>query len=682
MNGSANKTTSISALSTGGAGYNYEAKVQAIYLLQLITGAQTKHGCLTMMQFQTASLGIKTDDFMCVYSNHGRTHRVFTECKRNVSATAGDKEFASAISNAWTDYGASLPYTASAFDPNSDHLALIYDGGASRSNMTAFRGLLNLARDTNAADNFARKCSAGKYRTVLSAIAEIVSKAGGYNLTDEQLWKFLRVLRCSSRQFDDDLSLDHDEALASLVRHGADGDSANVVWRALVQQAHDLNERGATVDQTNLHSVIDLSLLHTFGRGVPATAVPRVPSFPWGAELWAVLELRSHHAQAENTAQDDAETILRHLRAARIASRLAPEHVGQNFDTLATTIAYQFDAVRGGFDDKATLALFVMLNVPDKAVQCKLADWASRVASERPDTRYQDVKQALNGIYAHYHGTSVVPAPQQLEQRQQYEQVEQRYYRGLRRSCMRLFMSHMAKVAWTGIEEESSLLNERFNEMRLAIGDNYPSYRHPTRDTAAWPCTNGVATFEVLIRAVRCGCVGELLEKYSICTSEPSFERLLNVHAELSAHVALKIRCISDDDVYILHELEQLIDNAVAGRATNLVKGQLVVLPVQRNIPLNGDDLINLPFSNISLASECESQVRSEHEDLYDSDPKQPYCTHSASVLTERTIYADTILAMTLRTILFANSAREAKIANQHGIGVSQVALTPRLYEP
>lgn len=261
-------------------------------------------------------------------------------------------------------------------------------------------------------------------------------------------------------------------------------------------------------------------------------------------------------------------------------------------------------------------------------------------------------------------------------------QVKQRHYRGLRHSCIRLFMSHMAKVAWSGIEEESSLLNERFNEMRSAIGDNYPSYRHPTHDTAAWPWTSGVATFEVLIRAVRCGCVGELLAKYSICTSEPSFERLLNAHAELSAHVALKIRCISDDDVYILHELEQLIGNAVAGRATGLVKGQLVVLPVQRNIPLNGEDLINLPFANISLAPEREAQARSEHEELYDSDPKQQYCVPSASLWTEHTIYADIMLAMTLRTKLFANSAREAEIANQHGIGVSQVALTPRFYEP
>lgn len=78
----------------------------------------------------------------------------------------------------------------------------------------------------------------------------------------------------------------------------------------------------------------------------------------------------------------------------------------------------------------------------------------------------------------------------------------------------------------------------------LTQPQDHPSYRHPTRDTAAWPWTNGVTTFEVLIRTVRCGCVGELLAKYSICASEPSFERLLNAHAELSAHVALKIlRC-------------------------------------------------------------------------------------------------------------------------------------------
>lgn len=217
--------------------------------------------------------------------------------------------------------------------------------------------------------------------------------------------------------------------------------------------------------------------------------------------------------------------------------------------------------------------------------------------------------------------------------------------------------------------------------MTMAIDDAYPDYRHPALDSSAWTGTMGVVSFEALMKAVRSGCVAKVLSNYQLCTSEPTFERLLNAFAELSSHVHNRVTNISANDAYILEEMKKLLSSSVAGKARSYATNMLIVLPIQGHFPLCNCEVINLPFKNISLAPAFVDTARQEHIALADAYAGCKKYTDLQSLWGFETIYADVMLAMTLRTKMFANSETEAKVANMHGIGVSQLNMQPIFHE-
>lgn len=154
--------------------------------------------------------------------------------------------------------------------------------------------------------------------------------------------------------------------------------------------------------------------------------------------------------------------------------------------------------------------------------------------------------------------------------------------------------------------------------MTMAIDDAYPDYRHPALDSSAWTGTMGVVSFEALMKAVRSGCVAKVLSNYQLCTSEPTFERLLNAFAELSSHVHNRVTNISANDAYILEEMKKLLSSSVAGKARSYATNMLIVLPIQGHFPLCNCEVINLPFKNISLAPAFVDTARQEHIALAD----------------------------------------------------------------
>lgn len=669
-------------MSTAGVGYGFEHKVQAYYLLKLIVGVPIsgRLGPVVRLQFQGAYEGISTDDLIRTHINGDRTARVFMQCKMTVHARESDPGFSSALRAAWSDFSAALAYPDHPFQVGTDHFELAYDAGCASDRLSTVKRLIQLAKNSNNASDFSRKCHSDKHREMLKTIHTIVSPGDNVDDPAQALWTFLKSLAVSPLGFDEDRSVDLDTVFDLIATRTGDSLSASQIWKSLVATAADLNGRNATVDASNLEDLVDRSVLEPLKYGVRQIDItPPLPTFPWGAPLWAVQAIKGYVARGNCWKSIPADELLLYLRSLRTSKWLCCElAISSNFDVIIREIAYNLDALYGSYDDKAALATFVMLNLTDAQAQCELVQWAARHTALLYCLSTSEVELTLRKLYVHYHGDDASGSEwmADMARKQRGRSICEAKY-----TFRELFPILFAGMFDSNAPEHPNPPIDKFNRMTWAIGDTYPDYRHPTRDSSAWPGMEGVVSFEVLMKAVRSGCVSEVLSNYRLCTSEPTFERLLNAFAELSAHVRNCVTCISANDAYILGEMDKLLSNSVAGGARSYAKNKLTVLPIQANFPLCGCEVIKLPFTNISLDTEFEDTARQEHMALTNYYANDKEYTDSRSLWSMETIYADVILAMTLRTKIFANSKAEAEVANMHGIGVSELKMQAIFHE-
>nr|WP_175799907.1 hypothetical protein [Burkholderia anthina] len=669
-----------STVSTAGVGYTFEHKVQAYYLLMLILRFPIgRLGPVVRLQFQGRHEGVDTDDLICTHMVAGHQTRVFMQCKLTISFTESDPAFSGTLRKAWSDFSTALTNPEHPFRAETDRLALVYDADCMSSKLRAMRRLLQFARNSNSASDFSQKCRSNADLRILDTIRKIVQPKTDTDDSAELLWAFFTSLALNPSGLHAEQSDELNRVLGMIAERTGDFSSPYIIWSALIANAASLNGDGATVDTGNIERLVDpklLQLLKYHTRQInPAVGLP---NFPWGAALWAAQVIKEH-ASPRGGQTLSARELLIYLRALRTGRWLAQGMVLPSLELIAYDVAYRLDALQGEYDDKAALGMFLMLNVEDAQIQSQLIIWSARWTASQDCLNTNIVELTLRRIYFHYHRRDF-PGSSWLA-----NMVEDRGGRGIS-DANRAFIDLWIKWRFRhAIDENATHLAEpsivQFDEVKWAIDDGYPDYRHPPCDTSTTPEPEGVVTFQALIKAVRSGCVGEVLSKYSLCTSEQTFERLLNVFAEMSAHVRHRITYISPNDAYILRELEKLLANSVAGEAKSYAANKLIVLPIQSNIPLCNSEFINLPFENISLAPQFEDAARREHAELSDYYEGSTETTDSRMLSRSNTIFADVMLAIMLRTKMFANSRNEAEEANKCGIGVSQLMMRPVFHE-
>jgi hypothetical protein len=682
MNESPNSQFIPSSVSTSGAGYDFQHKVQAYYLLKLIDGKPTSAGRVIKIQFQARYEGIKTDDLVCTFEKGSKTVRVFMQCKSSIKARQSDPEFSSAILDAWSDFSAACIDPYHIFDVKHDQLALVYNADCASESMRTVRRVIQLAKNSTDPSDFLKKCHSKQHQEILGIIYKIVQPTGE-EVPAKALWKFLCVLNWTSYQFEGNVSIHHDEVLSMIAGCTDDPESANLIWMGLIQSATVLDSFGATVDVDNVWDRVDSAILRSLTKCVRQINVEqKLYAFPWGAELWAVQALNNYRKYGNKLIFLPADDLLLCLRALRITSWLSNQSESSEiFSALSIEIVSNFDALSGTFDEKAALALFLMLNLPQPQIQRDLVNWAVRCASGPFRLNTSDVELTFRALYLYYYNEDVAGA-ERLEKYLDHNRNRKFGISGLRFKSTSLFISHWAYRYFDDSDADSSEpFSTKFEEMRYAIGDTYPDYRHPEYDTSALPGNVGVISFQALMKMARGGSVGEVLSKYRLCTSEQTFERLLNAYAEISAHLKNNITYISANDAYICRELEKLLSNSVADAARNLVDNKLTVLPIQSHFPISFNEVINVPFENISLATEFEQAAREEHDDLMDDVVLEENYARANRLWSSDTIFADVLLAMTLRMKLFGNSRSEAEVANLNGIGVSQINIKPIFHD-
>ncbi|MGB3262309.1 hypothetical protein [Paenisporosarcina sp.] len=183
--------------STGGGGVHFENRVQASFVVLMLTGGFSP--CLPSwpindIKLQGKYLDYDTDDLIVYVKQPGsdREAKLLGQVKHSIKITEGNKVFGEVIQAAWNDFN-----NKKIFNENLDVLALI-TGPLSASDTDNVRALLNQAHNAKDADNFFMRISLAKFtsngqRKKLDAFRTHLRNANqNEDITDEQLWRFLK----------------------------------------------------------------------------------------------------------------------------------------------------------------------------------------------------------------------------------------------------------------------------------------------------------------------------------------------------------------------------------------------------------------------------------------------------------------------------------------------------------
>ena len=183
--------------STGGGGVNFETRVQAAFTLLMLTRKFSP--CLpnfpiTKIILQGHYVGFNTDDFIIFAEQPDTLKKVklLAQIKHDINITEKDKTFAEVIQSTWNDFN------HEDFDYKSDALALI-TGPLSKTDINDVRPILEWSRYCESEEEFLDKIntanfsSDGKRNKLKAFRSQLKSANDGIDVSNEQLWKFLKV---------------------------------------------------------------------------------------------------------------------------------------------------------------------------------------------------------------------------------------------------------------------------------------------------------------------------------------------------------------------------------------------------------------------------------------------------------------------------------------------------------
>lgn len=258
-------------VSTSGEGDRFQARVQASYLLALLSGDDSRFGPCTQvagLRFQ-ARLDYQTDDLVCtVERDDASTFVVAIQIKLTIRARAGDSPFKDAITAAWHDFKSNAK-----FRHGVDRLAVAYSRDSGGNTVFAAQQVCERARNTSTPEDFLRAITAEGYgsdplRDALAALKTIVEGEAGA-VTDDELHRFCRHLWFLEHQLASDGTPEVATVLKeirwALGRSGHGGPSA--VWNTLVTSCQKLNAQAASLTRDNLRDHFDSArLVNDFAR--------------------------------------------------------------------------------------------------------------------------------------------------------------------------------------------------------------------------------------------------------------------------------------------------------------------------------------------------------------------------------------------------------------------------------
>jgi hypothetical protein len=182
--------------STGGLGIHFENRVQASFVVMMLTGGFSP--CLPTWPIHKIKLQGKyqnfdTDDLIIYVKQPGyeRQAKLLGQVKHSISLTKGSKLFGDVVQAAWSDFNKDT------FIEEIDAIALI-TGPLSATDTNDVRNLLRQAKYSENAEDFLRKIELGKFtsnkqREKMEAFRFHLKDANNnVDPSDDQVWRFLK----------------------------------------------------------------------------------------------------------------------------------------------------------------------------------------------------------------------------------------------------------------------------------------------------------------------------------------------------------------------------------------------------------------------------------------------------------------------------------------------------------
>ncbi|MCG8313997.1 MAG: hypothetical protein MI976_12345, partial [Pseudomonadales bacterium] len=247
------KKQQSSPFSTGGGGINFENKVQASFLVLMLTRSFSP--CLPTwpvisLQLQARHKNYNIDDFIVNVQDagKGRKAKLLCQVKHDISIRSSDTSFAEVVAAAWRDFN-----DAHLFDTGDDRIALVT--GPLSSTDLEVRELLDWARNQGCVDFFNNvklaKFSSDNKRQKLEVIREHVRQVNGDSeVSDLEFWNFLKIFHLLQYDLDFKNGV-HVSLLHSLMSQYDSIRSADI-WARLIVEVQERNQAAGEITKDDI----------------------------------------------------------------------------------------------------------------------------------------------------------------------------------------------------------------------------------------------------------------------------------------------------------------------------------------------------------------------------------------------------------------------------------------------
>lgn len=239
--------------STGGGGVNFETRIQASFALALLAGISVPGLPLTAkareLKFQAKYDGAHTDDFVLVANDKaGNDYKLFAQIKHTITISAQDALFSEVIKSAWEDFNAAR--TNGRFNA----FALI-TGPLQKKDINSTLPVLEWARYSATAAEFIKKTttegftSKDKLEKLHAFKTQLKTANGNQDLTEEELWQFLKIFYLLSFDLDSKASIVGCMMGALICAHS--DEPPHLVVARLITCVQEFNQNAGTLTPSN-----------------------------------------------------------------------------------------------------------------------------------------------------------------------------------------------------------------------------------------------------------------------------------------------------------------------------------------------------------------------------------------------------------------------------------------------
>lgn len=251
-----------SVFQKGGGGTNFEQLVQTAFLTTLIIRGNVPcvdSGELSEVALQVTNRGYETDDFMATAKSASGEHRILIQVKHDISFTTDNEKFKEVINAFWKDYN-----NTSIFDKSKDKL-IIVKNGLTKDERNHLKSLFNWATNHATEADFITEVNRIKgKKDRLNVFREVLKEANNNtNLTDKELWEFLKCVDVLEYDFLNEGSVDKTYFL-NLIKLSKSKNSSTAekeIWDSIFGYVATLNPNGGSA---TLESIKDKDFFQHF----------------------------------------------------------------------------------------------------------------------------------------------------------------------------------------------------------------------------------------------------------------------------------------------------------------------------------------------------------------------------------------------------------------------------------